>query len=323
MSVSGLFNRSQTTTLPPEARAQFQTIYNSCDFTRTEFLGWFRDFKGGDLYAKPQSLQDPSPYKVSGLKKVVLTSSYALLSQSHQLLDVISPFFNKGDLKYLDNLLLECAANGDVNFAEYLIGKGAAVQAKTPEAKNPLHVAAYHGHTEVVRLLLRQPGINVKWASECSFVDDKRVHAYNALTALACAENGKCEIAELLIDHGIDIDDGKDRHDKKPLEFSIIRKNLPLAELLINRGAQVDYSESNRSFQLAAAGGFQAILELMLSKNPSINHTELKSSVTTPVERAAANNHFDTVMFLVNRGAEVRHQLILWLSKQGAILELK
>lgn len=54
----------------------------------------------------------------------------------------------------IDDDLLDAARKGDLASVKALVGKGAAIEAKTPYGQTPLYLAAMSGHADVVEFLL-------------------------------------------------------------------------------------------------------------------------------------------------------------------------
>lgn len=86
-------------------------------------------------------------------------------------------------------LLLACHY-GLVDVLSVIIAKGADVNTPDSCGFTPLYIAAYKGHTEVVRMLL-EAQVNV---------DDG-----NITPLVAAAENGHSDVVKLLLDHGADL----------------------------------------------------------------------------------------------------------------------
>ncbi len=93
--------------------------------------------------------------------------------------------------------LLAASRKGDLAEIKVLLGKGAAVDAKSPYGQTPLFFAADRGHTEVVKFLLEK-GANPN-------VSDTFYHATALIWA---ASKGRTEIVKMLLAKGAEgVDD--------------------------------------------------------------------------------------------------------------------
>ncbi len=286
---------------------------------------------------------------LSALKDVVLRSSYEVFSRSRHLIDAIYPHFTHENLTLLHGFLIDCAEKGDADFSQYLIDRGARVQANEYKEKNPLHIAAYSGNVGVVRVLLAHKDVDVNQKScyqlpsthplKCKEHKYKQLvecesHPHNALSALALSENPSCEIAELLLNYGIDIDDNMRSIDRlfhsnyscfrTPLQVAIALGNDHLAEFLINRGAKIIDSkkEFEPPFHLAIAVGKMHLVRLMVHNYPKII-TGALTWIRSPMDYAIMYKRFDIVIYLANQGAEVTPYHIRRLAEKGSLTELK
>lgn len=91
----------------------------------------------------------------------------------------------------------------------------------------PLHYAAYHNHTGVMKLLLAQgANINLKDVNEQTPLD-------------IAVDVGNLEAARLLLEKGANVDI-KDKEGWTYLHYAIIKENIELVVLLIQMGADTD-----------------------------------------------------------------------------------
>ena len=92
-----------------------------------------------------------------------------------------------------DNALGNASSQNEVEMAMLLLRRGADPNIATEENFTPLLSAAYHGHTEMVRLLIRA-GANVNAAET----------RYGFTPLASAAQYGHAETVELLLDAGAD-----------------------------------------------------------------------------------------------------------------------
>nr|XP_034977273.1 ankyrin-3-like [Zootoca vivipara] len=140
--------------------------------------GWVQ--KGKDPHQEkkdsPRQLL-AKPEKLTQIKRKVKQDSAAVKSQDNSF-NSLSVFDSvaKGNLSYLEKILKEndinavnsedetllhiAAAHGHIEIIDYLIGKGAKLEVKDKKGRTPLHRAAERGHGEAVKMLL-QSGANM------------------------------------------------------------------------------------------------------------------------------------------------------------------
>jgi ankyrin repeat protein len=154
------------------------------------------------------------------------------------------------------------ATEGQKAIAEYLISKGADVNAKTPSmGQTALHAAVSRRYQEIVQLLLDHGAdVNVQedWGKDTplsyavAFPKKEIVemllakgadteHAdVNGLRPLHhAAAHGLLEIATLLLDKGADVN-SKTNDGDTPLHFAADMAGIKMVKLLISRGAKID-----------------------------------------------------------------------------------
>lgn len=95
-------------------------------------------------------------------------------------------------------------------------------------------------------------------------------------------------------------------YNRSPLHYASLRGHEALVELLINYGADVNFTDSYKSSPLhkAAYSGHIKIVEYLLSQGANINARTCL--VNTPLHKAVANCQLGTVRFLMEKGAD-RH----------------
>lgn len=124
--------------------------------------------------------------------------------------------------------LMKAVRNDDVSRVHTLIADGANVDELDPNGDAPLVMAAYLGHTEIVRMLLAA-GANV------TAVDP----GMKATALHAAAYAGRTDAAALLIQHGIDINKQGPKNGYTALHDAIWENNIDTARVILEAGADL------------------------------------------------------------------------------------
>ncbi len=125
--------------------------------------------------------------------------------------------------------LMRAVQNNDVAEVKRLIGQGVNVNELDANQDAPLVMAAYEGHTDIVKLLLE------------AGADVKAVDPSMKATALhAAAYAGRTEAARLLIQHHIDINKQGPKNGYTALHDAIWQNNIETARVLIEAGANLN-----------------------------------------------------------------------------------
>jgi ankyrin repeat protein len=124
--------------------------------------------------------------------------------------------------------LMKTVQKNDVAGARTLIAGGANVNELDPNGDAPLVMAAYLGHTEIVKLLLDA-------GADVAAVDP----GMKATALHAAAYAGRTEAARLLIEHGIDIDKQGPKNGYTALHDAIWENNVETARVIIAAGADL------------------------------------------------------------------------------------
>lgn len=163
-----------------------------------------------------------------------------------------------GRLGQLDYLLALAVDRNHVKRAAWLLAHGANPRAKHSYTKRNLHTSALlHGHTPMAELLAKA-GAQVEtlegreaFQAACLQLDVEAArtlarehpeYLQDASTLLTAARYGRADVIELLLDLGTPID-VQGITGERALHAAVWTDSAPIAQLLIERGAEIDARE--------------------------------------------------------------------------------
>lgn len=188
--------------------------------------------------------------------------------------------------------LLKASWDGDLPIVQYLLSKGANVNARATDTKETAVMnAVTRGHTEVIKALL---------AAKAD-VSLRNSFDFNAFTSAVAA--GNQEVAAMLLEAGAKIDDGASG--LTPLAFAVSSGNTEMMRFLVAHGADVNHG--------AKSGEQTALISAVLGAQVESVKTliELKADVnakmkdgTTALKLAQKGDQEEIVALLVAAGAK-------------------
>lgn len=202
--------------------------------------------------------------------------------------------------------------HGHADVVELLLSKGANANRKTGSEMGPLHMAASRGHAELVKLLVTY-GADV----------NGRKNDFRS-PPLCYAANG--EVAEALIANGAEVN-FRDKRQATPLHSIAARARTEAAEVLLRYGADVNAKDTRGWTPLhkAADRDRMEMVAFLVAKGADINVKD--NSRRTPLSRAiepwwGGKGHREVAEFLLSKGAEYAIRDVVWLGDVGRVRQL-
>ena len=189
--------------------------------------------------------------------------------------------------------------NPDLNKIKSYIAAGANLKAKDYDNNTKvLMVAAYYGHTEIVKLLIAA-GVNVNAKDN-----------YGETALMTVVKNGCTEMVKLLIAAGADVNDKNNcnwslLYGCAALMMAAREGHTETAKLLIDAGADVDAKSNDGCTALTKVlrNGHTEIAKLLIADGADINARD--NYGCTALIYAAINGYTEIANLLITAGADV------------------
>jgi ankyrin repeat protein len=193
---------------------------------------------------------------------------------------------------YKQTPLIVALQSKKTEIAEYLIARGADVNAKDNARATPLSYAIAGGFDDLAKMLIDRNA------------DIDTPAMWNLRPIAFALEFGRKGIAEMLLDKGaiIPVEPGQESY---RLFFSACSNGFPrLVDRMLAKGLTIGDDQYTRGLpQMAAAGGSAAIVEKLIQLGFNMNR---KNELGwTPLHTAAEKGHAQVVAILLSRGADV------------------
>ena len=121
---------------------------------------------------------------------------------------------------------------------------------------------------------------------------------------ILAAIKGNIEVVKLLVEHGGDIQ-AQDIFGHTPLSYAVMNDHVPVVEMLLDRGADVNSKSGAYEAPLlchAANGNQVKMVELLIARGADVNLTSDEGG-HTPLHCAAYTNSREVAQVLIEAGA--------------------
>ena len=176
---------------------------------------------------------------------------------------------------------------GFSRLAQHLLEHGIDANLHAAGGPTPVEAAAERGDFKLVGLLVKS-GANINTSG--SAFGSALLHA---------AYKGSIEMVELLLQKGADTD--RKWNERTPLAAAAGQNRIPIAELLIAKGANIEADGSGTPLFRASSGGHTAMVQLLISKGVSTSLDANKAAL----REAAAHGQEEIVRLLLVAGFDV------------------
>lgn len=203
---------------------------------------------------------------------------------------------------YTNNLLIDAIRGNNSDIAKDVIGNKNARPGKEyfssrwgGNTNNLPTMAVKNGNIEMVRLLLRTGAV----------IDN--YNEKNMTPLMLAAEMGDTEMAEFLISEeaNVNLIPQLQNRQHPPLYFAVKSRNSSMIDLLLNHGANINYSSLRVTpLFLAAELGFLDVVQHLAGRGADLNsvcyvYEDESGSYQTPLTIAVTNKHYDVVEYLL------------------------
>ncbi len=185
--------------------------------------------------------------------------------------------------------LHKAAAAGHIEIVEYLLAKGADIDARNNANQNPLLHAAYYGKATVVQLLLDKGA------------DYKERDRYDRTVLHYPVREGHKDVVEILVKKGMDIT-VEDGMGVSPMRFAIEGGRFEIMDVFIaSKALDLGGDTGRTALHLAAKQGQKEIVDLLIAKGTSLSTKDDMDA--TLLHNAAIGGLSDLFKRLIAEGA--------------------
>jgi ankyrin repeat protein len=221
----------------------------------------------------------------------------AFEGSTSQPLSTTHPRTIQNNPKHLNQSLFLAATKGHLGAVEACLAQGANLNQPNKDGFAPLNAATCNGHTEIVKLLLEQPSIEINQPDK---------YGYTPLTNAAAI--GHTEIVKLLLKQpGIEINQ-PDKDGATPLAYAAAIGHTEIVKLLLKQpGIEINQPDKDGATPLAYAAryGHTEAMSLLL-KQPGIDINQPNKDGFAPLNAATRNGQTEAVSLLLKQpGIEI------------------
>lgn len=195
-------------------------------------------------------------------------------------------------------LFMWAVSNGYKPVVEWLIERGADVNAKNFDGVSALFKATDRGHINIAKLLVER-GADVN----CKGIGIFGLYISALINAM---QKGRNTMAEILIEKGADIN-AKDNSDQTPLLIAIKQENKDIIRLLLEKSVDINALTKNGQTPLLYGleqGSHDDIIQLLIKQNGDINVEDNYGRIPL-LYAMQKQRHNNIIQLLIKNGADV------------------
>lgn len=191
-------------------------------------------------------------------------------------------------------LAMKAILSGHLPVLQYLVGRGADVNAKTSWGGGTVHLAAKEGHTKIIEFL------------EQSDADVNQVDINATTPLILAAQGGHSKIVSTLISLGANVN-AKDNNKMSPLCVAVEMKKPKVVEELLKVGADANVINKDGIGMIQVATGMNnpKIVNALLDHGVDVNVFD--ESQYTPALVASTAGHIPMLKLLIERRADLEY----------------
>jgi ankyrin repeat protein len=206
--------------------------------------------------------------------------------------DVNAPVQNNDDALQMASIF------GHEKVVQILIDAGADMNAQDQHYGSPLHGASKFGHEKVVQILIDAGAdVNAEGGTYCYALQEASL-------------NGHEKVVQMLIDAGADVN-ARGGHCGYALQAASWNGDENVVQMLINAGADVNAEEEKfvNALQAASMKGHEKIVRMLINAGADVNVRSVNAgNDVTALHAASKAGHEKVVQMLINAGADVNTQ---------------
>ncbi|KAK0639905.1 ankyrin repeat-containing domain protein [Cercophora newfieldiana] len=215
----------------------------------------------------------------------------------------------------MNKALRSAARSGNATLIQSLLEAGAELESQSQLRKTALQAAIFHGHVEATAVLLRYGADFASCAAkEADFslsVTEpsgrrKLVRLEGPLPLHIAAARGHCEIINLLLDHGADLD-AEDENENTPLLCAIESCQDSVVTQLLDNGARFDSEvqdpDGRTAWDLSVIMGHEGYIRQLLARRGNLRPES--SELLSPLWLAVIDEHEDIIQLFIEIGTHV------------------
>lgn len=185
------------------------------------------------------------------------------------------------------------ALGGNSEIAEFLISKGAEVDARDKQEETPLHTAVSHGNLDVAEVLVRH-GADVNAREEGVLTSDCK---YDGRSVLSWATwGGNIELIKFLLKKGAKIEYGQGKPKDTALHWAVYhvaykynpKTTIKIIDLLAEKTGDINVRDGwkRTPLHIAVENGTVGIVRHLLENYPEIKINAIDGFANTPLDYA-------------------------------------